>query len=402
MTALQKRLLFLVGLLLVLQSGVLLVQYLGEIREQGSRFGGDFVSFWNAARHAYAGEWGRVYDPDHWRQILAGSGEVELGWFVYPPFLLLGLQPLGALTYEAAVFWWSVIPAAIYFGLVWSVARRAGLPPLGRVLAMVLTFPFLTANLFTGQTGTIVAVLFLGAALFVPTRPVLAGVCIGLIAMKPQLGFLLPFALAAAGQWRAFASAAITVVVLVVASLLWFGPAMWADYLAMLQLFGSLVGQGYEGVRPLVLGPYVSLLAGGYPLLIAAAVQALLSVAMVVVVMVKFRRGEGSFGLIAVATLIATPYALTYDMPVLALAVVPLLGGAWRDGLGPTSLAALIAVIVVPFVPESLIDAGVPFGTLSLLLALTAILQSRGAEENGSPGLIRTGDHSINSRTLYR
>ena len=40
MSSLQKRLLFLVGGLLVLQTGVLLLQYLRELDASGGRFGG--------------------------------------------------------------------------------------------------------------------------------------------------------------------------------------------------------------------------------------------------------------------------------------------------------------------------------------------------------------------------
>src|SRR5439155_26849468 len=61
-------------------------------------------------------------------------------------------------------------------------------------------------------------------------RPVLAGVFIGCLTFKPQWGILFPVALAAAKQWRAFASTAISAVVLAGISVAAFGVDAWAAF----------------------------------------------------------------------------------------------------------------------------------------------------------------------------
>jgi hypothetical protein len=177
---------------------------------------------------------------------------------------------------------------------------------------------------------------------------------------------------------------------LVAGSLLWFGPGIWVDYLAMLPLFGSLIGSGYEGIRSVALGPYVSLLAAGAPMLLAGTVQALLTLGMVVLVLRRCRSGPFPWDLIAIGTLLATPYALTYDTPLLALAVLPLIARSWEKGLRPLDLAALIGLIVLPFVPDALIDAGVPFAMAALVLGLAALPRVNARAVNGSSGLSRT------------
>ena len=82
------------------------------------------------------------------------------------------------------------------------------------------------ATLHTEGMSTPLAGLGLGI-------PVIAGICFGSLVYKPQMAVLIPFALAAGApaagdRWRAFAAAAVTAVVLVLASLALFGTATWA------------------------------------------------------------------------------------------------------------------------------------------------------------------------------
>ena len=78
-------------------------------------------------------------------------------------------------------------------------------------------------NAFFGQNGAFTAALLVGGLLAAPKRPILAGVLFGLLTVKPQLGILIPFCLLASRNWRAFASAAVTTVTLVLLTGLAFG-----------------------------------------------------------------------------------------------------------------------------------------------------------------------------------
>jgi hypothetical protein len=379
MSALQKRLLLLIGVVLGLQTGMNLVKYALEL-QSGGRFGGDFICFWQAARHVRAGEIAAIYDPDGWRRLVAAGRVREFDWFVYPPFALIGLWPLGRLSYGAAVLAWSLAPLPAYFGLVQRLARRAGLGAEATMCAAALALPFLSANLFSGQTGAVVAVLFLAAAWLWPDRPILAGVLVGLMAIKPQLGLLLPFALAAAGRWRTIAAAAATVLGLAAAATLWLGPAVWADYARMTGLFGEVIGHGYGGLKPIALGPYGALRAAGAPLGLAAAVQGVVSLAVLAAVVRAFRRSSAAperldprLGALAVGALLATPYSLVYDTPLLIAAILPLLARAWREGWDSLDLAAMTALVVLPFATPLAMRADIPFGPLALLLAFVAL-----------------------------
>ncbi|MFL5295722.1 MAG: glycosyltransferase family 87 protein [Phenylobacterium sp.] len=389
MSALQRNLLLLIALVLALQTGVNLARYLQE-PGAAQRFGGDFICFWQAAQRARHGDLAGVYDPAFWRGVVSGHAASKMTWFVYPPFVLLPLRLLGDLGYGPAVAWWSLLPLPFYFGLIFLLARRtapdlaAGTRLQAFAAIAALTLPFLSASLFSGQIGAFVAVLFLAAAYLWPDRPILAGLCLGLMAVKPQLGVLFPFALAAAGQWRTMAAAAATVLALVASSLVWPGAAVWNDYAQIAQIFGRFIGQGHAVIAQLAVGPYVSLLAAGLPAALAATLQAGVSLGVLAVVIRVFRQAAGGrddgrldlrLGLLAAGALLAIPYSLSYDTPMLALAILPLVTRAWRRGLDGWTCAAITGLLVLPYLQPILIPRHLPFALAALLLAFGALFR---------------------------
>ena len=394
MSPLQKKLLLLFAMCLATQASTNLIRYFHELSD-GSRFGGDFISFWNAAHRVRHGEITAIYDPDTWHRILSTNTTGTISWFVYPPFTLFGLWPLGDATYNEAVLVWSLVPLAFYFVLIVLLAKRSGLGAganpacennLSRMQAyavlIAFSLPFLSANLFSGQTGALIAVFFLGAAYFWPTCPILAGICIGLLAIKPQMGLLMPFALIASGQWRVVAAAATTVLSLIVLSTIWLGAAIWTDYLRMSQLFGHFIGRGYDQIQQLALGPYVALQGAGMPAALAVLLQVVVSVAVLTVIIQGFSQWKSSkqelgkedgrldlrLALLAAGTLLTTPYSLSYDTPLLMLSVIPVLARSWRDGWDGIELASVTALLILPYAQLLAIGRHVPFAFMALLL----------------------------------
>ena len=389
---LQRTLLLLCAMCLTTQAGFNLFRELS-----GTHFGGDFASFWNAAHHVRHGDIAAIYDPDGWQRILSNTTDpTALSWFVYPPFTLFFLWPLGDATHNEAVLAWSLVPLAFYFALIVLLAKRSGLGldanpacknswSRGQAYAVLIAFslPFLSTNLIFGQTATLVAVFFLGMAYFWPTRPVLAGICIGFLAIKPQMGLLIPFALLASGQWRAIAAAATTILYLIVLSMIWLGAAIWTDYFRMSLLFGQFIGSGWGGIRQLALGPYVSLQGAGMPAAFAGFLQVAVSVAVLTAIIQAFwgwkakqhelgnedGRLDLRLGLLAAGTLLTTPYSLSYDTPLLILSIIPLLARSWRDGWDGIELTSLTALLMLPDAQQFLAFFWhVPFAFLALLL----------------------------------
>src|SRR5690606_9608280 len=134
-------------------------------------------------------------------------------YFYYPPVFLLVCAVLGLLPYLPAFYLFQALTLPAYLLVARRTLRETGWA--GWVLA--LAAPAAYWNFGLGQNGFLTAALFGGALLLVDRRPVLAGVLFGLICYKPHFGLLIPVALAASGNWRAFAGA--TASVLAVAAL---------------------------------------------------------------------------------------------------------------------------------------------------------------------------------------
>jgi hypothetical protein len=68
--------------------------------------------------------------------------------------------------------------------------------------------------LISGQSSLLTAAMLVAIFALLDRKPVAAGVLIGLLSIKPQLGILFPFMLMASGRWRVFIAAAATALAL--------------------------------------------------------------------------------------------------------------------------------------------------------------------------------------------
>ncbi|MBF0373361.1 MAG: DUF2029 domain-containing protein, partial [Alphaproteobacteria bacterium] len=146
------------------------------------------------------------------------------GWY-YPPSFALFLIWLPLLPYMPAYVAWGAVTAIPYLAAMRAAARD----PLGPLLG--LAYPAAMINGLFGQNGFLSAGLMGLGLVLLERRPVAAGLCIGLLSFKPQLGPLIPLALAAGGHWRAFAAAGATVAAMVLASAGLFGADAWQAFL---------------------------------------------------------------------------------------------------------------------------------------------------------------------------
>jgi hypothetical protein len=201
----------------------------------------------------------------------------------------------------------------------------------------------------------------------------------GLLCYKPQLGLLVPVALVSAWQWRALASAAATVVLIIVATSFAAGWSIWPMWLA------SLHGNAPEliGPNPLIhLMPTVTAavnLLGGSSLLAGVMQLAAASVAAVAV-WVLFRRGIRPLPVAAllVGTFLVPPYAMAYDMPIIATAMVLVMQE--RDDVRSSfNLIEIVILGLAATMPAlmSVPDLRIPMATISVAL-LFALIVRRG------------------------
>jgi hypothetical protein len=159
----------------------------------GKPLGADFPSFWAASRLALSGAPSQVYDlAAHAaaERSAFGGHEVPYSAFFYPPTYLLICLPLGLLPYLAALAAWL---GATGYGC-WRVVRAWLSGSLRQWALPMLAFPGVLSTVGHGQNAFLTTALFGAAILTWDRRPVLSGVCFGLLTIKPQLGLMIPLA----------------------------------------------------------------------------------------------------------------------------------------------------------------------------------------------------------------
>ena len=318
-------------LFLVVYAGGLLfwfAAYLWDAEQPIGVLRNDFAGFWSVGQMVLEGRAVEAYDRDlayAAQEAYVPEHELRLPWF-YPPQVFFLLGPLGALPYFAAFFLWVGATLACLAAATYALAPNSATPWL------LLASPGLFCALRYGQSGVLAAALLGGALFFLARRRQLpAGLLIGLLTLKPQLGVLLPFVLIASGQWRAFAAATATTLVIAATSTLAFGVGVWAPFLEALNLASTMLAEQALPMK-LMASLYAPLRTLGLSHQAALWLQALLGVAVLVVVLGVWRRLGAdplSGALLAAGSLLASPYVFGYDLVVFAPAVAIL---AW-DGL---------------------------------------------------------------------
>jgi hypothetical protein len=356
-------------------AGVLFGCYFGLyaaaiLRQDGPYPFGDFFALWSYGKVLVAEPAAVLYDSASLiaRQVALGMASTQSNPFPYPPIIMPVLWPLGWLTYTAAYAAFMAPTFSLYV-----LAVGAGTPPPRLPLVLfAIVAPTTILTLVAGQGGFLAAALFLGGMRLVPSRPVLGGVLLGLLAYKPQLGVLVPVALLAAGQWRAIAAAVATVAMLAVATSAAFGWHIWLDWFGYLPAYADQFERESTQSDPLMPTLTAALRALHVAPGIARPAQAALALAAAVWVWRECRHGltRGAVLALATGTFLATPHAFIYDLPLLTGAVLLFIDHRLRasDGLSTGEVCALTLALIFPAL---MVHAG---GTVPIGVACLAVL----------------------------
>jgi arabinofuranan 3-O-arabinosyltransferase len=301
----------------------------------------DFVNVWSAGKLVLDGHPALAYDWDIQKQVqvavLGQSYEGNFAWHYPPPFLFVATL-LAHFPYAVAFIGWAAISLVPYLAVMRAIVGR----PFGLLLAAA--FPVVLTNTLVGQNGFLTASLIRGTLFLMPIRPVLSGICLGLLSYKPQYGLLFPLVLIAASQWTVFFTAGIVAVAMAALSWFAFGTESWQAFFHWMPMFSQAFLT--EGRAPW--GKMQSIFAlvryfGGAEQL-AWVFQWIMSGAVAVLLALMWR-SRISYPLkaaaLAAGTLLITPYLFLYDMMVLAIAVAFLVRIGLSQGFQRYELLAL-------------------------------------------------------------
>jgi arabinofuranan 3-O-arabinosyltransferase len=340
--------------------------------EKGLGIPTDFVNVWSAGRLVLDGHPALAYDWDIQKQVqvavLGQSYEGNFAWHYPPPFLFVAAL-LAHFPYGVAYFGWAAVSLVPYLAVVRAIVGRS----FGVLLAAA--FPVVFTNALVGQNGFLTASLIGGTLYLMPTRPVLSGICLGLLSYKPQYGLLFPLVLIAASQWKAFFTAGIVAVLIASLSWLAFGSESWQAFFHWMPMFSQAFlteGRAPWGKMQSIFG-LVRYFGGTEQL--AWIFQWIMSGAVAVLLALMWRSRSVSYPLkaasLAAGALLITPYLFLYDLMVLAIAVAFLVRVGLDQGFARYELAALGLVAVLLMI-YPLLGAPTGFGATLIVTSLIA------------------------------
>jgi Glycosyltransferase family 87 len=298
--------------------------------------GRDFLNLWMYGRAATSADPGQFYDLATYRAALRDLLGMELlgpNWS-YPPSVMFLAAPFGKMGYLTALLCWTLIGIAVFC----AVARRHVSD--WRILFPVLISPAALFCLISGQSSFLTAAVLLAIFASLDRKPVVAGVLIGLLTLKPQLGILFPFMLIASNRWRVFAVAAVTSLVIAVATAVVFGPQVWVDFVMKgLPVQAIVLADADRIATPFFPTVFMNLRGLNASYQMAMAVQAVFSATALGAVVWAFRYRRTAdpvlmMALFLACSVTASPYLLAYDLLPMAIVAVILLATARLDAPG--------------------------------------------------------------------
>lgn len=312
----------------------------------GRGFGGDFIAFYAAGALAREGRPQAAYDlteigAAEKRALPQATYELM---YAYPPVFQMVLKPLAGLPYVWAYVVWATALFALHVA-VWRVAFGSS-PAFWAALGSSSVY----LNVLHGQNGLLSAALLGIGLLALRHRPLLAGIAIGALCYKPQLGISVGLLLLVGGQWRAVGGAALSVVVLCAASTAVLGPDIWR---AFIEHGGSarMVLEADGGPLDKIASVYSLVRKLGAPVAVSYVAHSIVALGVMALAVRAWRRGGEELPRIAMAAStvpLVSPYFFDYDLAVIVLPIGALLIDGFRNGW---TLGMRIILLLAWFVP---------------------------------------------------
>lgn len=299
----------------------------GTLDPFGRPLGSDFSQVYAAGKMVLAGNAADVWTwPKHFavQQQIQHSTAVDVYGWHYPPPFLLAATPLASLPYIPALLVWQGVTLGAFAWLMWRIVPR------WETILLVFAAPVSLVCITHGHNGFLTAFLLGSGLLLLERRPLAAGLLLGCLIYKPQLGLIIPPLLLVTRNWRAIAGACISAALLIAATFLLWGWPVWQAFIDSLPLTRDVVlEQGRTGWYK-IMSAFSAIRMWDGSIALAYAVQSIVTVAAMAAVVFLALRDNVRLrnAAVAAAAILSTPYVLDYDFVVLGLGIAWL----WLDG----------------------------------------------------------------------
>jgi len=301
----------------------------------GNIKGADFLHFYTAGQLLRAGRAADLYNPIAHAALQKTLLPESVGTYfvpMYGPQAYFLFEPLAALPYRWAALVWALLSAAVYFGCCYALLGTCKYLRAESHLLFLLAvaYPAFFSLIAFGQSSAPALALFTLAFLALrDRRRFLAGLAIGSLIYKPQLGVAAAIILLGAGQWTVIAGAITAAVAQIGFAWAWFGAEVMRRY-----------GQSFLRLRSAepFLEPrlyQMHSLRSFWSLLLpwrngALALYIFCGVAILALGIVYWRKAKDlrlRYAMLLLCTVLVAPHLWIYDLVILAPAL--LLIGDW-------------------------------------------------------------------------
>jgi hypothetical protein len=353
----------------------------------GQLRGADFVHFYTLGHAAASGHVDTLYDMTalHAAQVrLVPASAPELYPTVYPPQAALMFAPFSRLSYWQGLLIWNALTIALYALVVWSTWRRIGTAGSDSRLVFLAAaaFPPFVALVLYGQiTIVIMAAFWCGWRALERSRPFLAGMAFGALALKPQFGIPLAAIVLACGEWRMLAGALSSAAAQAAAVWLMLGSTVLVGFAESLTVTLTRI----DWLEP---APYMSHSLRAITRLLPNWIGVPVWAALVGIVLwhtIRIWKSSAPLrlrlGTVVVASILVNPHVIVYDVTLLALPLLWFMA-QMQESERPTQTLVLgrmvywlFAVLLVPTAPM----IGVQMSVVLMCGLLIVVLRESGA-----------------------
>lgn len=285
----------------------------------------DFRVFWAAGKLAAAGEPLAAHDivrlsAEH------GPAVNELMRWLYPPGALVVVTPFGLVSFGVAYTLWTVASVML---VAWALRSfTAGVVPIWVLASLAPTY---LACLLMGQVSLIwMAGLLAALAALRDGRWLLAGMFLGFLTLKPQLGLMIPLALLAAGAWQPIFAALATTVLVHLLPTFFYGFDYWPLLMGGISSHGALILDRLDDVL-IMISPAAMFSFFEAPDTVVWTLHWIIALGAALAVVILWRSDRIGFdtkaaGLLS-AILLSTPYLWFYESVLTAAIALFLIRG---------------------------------------------------------------------------
>lgn len=285
--------------------------------------GRDFLNFYHYGIAAWTDNPSAYYNFDFYEKELTkffNGHDYTFQQWSYPPHYMLLAAPFALVNYYIALAIFITISIALYWHFVIAPFKEPSYKSAFWFTPLLLLFAI------CGQFSAIIAVIFVVVFKQMDKRPIVSGLLIALLTIKPQVGLLLPLFLIMTGRWKVFVFASIGTIIFIGLSVLVHGTQPWITYIEIGAPAQSKVllnlPEITAGIMPTT---FVNFYNAGLSFTTSSILHAVVAIAALVTMVYVCAKTKDKFLQYAIflsCTFMLTPYLMMYDMLIMVWVVM--------------------------------------------------------------------------------